>query len=456
MNKKFINNEEAAELISQQGLEFAVVKNPDYIFPPVELYPLSTKITTPRDELSAIVMDMDGTTTTTEELCLHSLEFMVRTISGRMTKDQWAGLDHIIDYPNIIGNSTTKHVEFLITRYNNYIKPQLLAEAYFYAALWTLIIGKDENRKNEVRNNLFNLGCKAVLEDRKLKEFIEKGEFGRNNAHLITNYFLHHYGKCFNADTFNARVRAGVDIYYQRYHEILQQIKNGEGEHLAKELLGGSDKHLIEPMPGVGLFLALIKGWLGEEAVNMYDELEAALAAKHGVNYSKPDRAIVTEKLAKLGVMFRNKPLKVAVVTSSIFYEADIVMCELFHILKQQVGKWNISEEKKELITGKFSDYKLVYDAFITATDSSEIRLKPHRDLYSIALHQLGIPKNQFSNVVGFEDSESGTIAIRAAGIGICVAVPFAKTSGHDLSAASFILHGGLPETILNHNLFIK
>lgn len=67
----------------------------------------------------------------------------------------------------------------------------------------------------------------------------------------------------------------------------------------------------------------------------------------------------------------------------------------------------------------------------------------------------MGIPKTQFGNVIGFEDSESGTIAIRAAGIGLCVAVPFPDTRGHDLSAASFVLHGGLPEVILVHNVFV-
>ena len=53
------------------------------------------------------------------------------------------------------------------------------------------------------------------------------------------------------------------------------------------------------------------------------------------------------------------------------------------------------------------------------------------------------------------EDSESGTIAIRAAGIGVCVAVPFADTTGHDLTAATYILHGQLPETILAYNCFL-
>jgi beta-phosphoglucomutase-like phosphatase (HAD superfamily) len=92
----------------------------------------------------------------------------------------------------------------------------------------------------------------------------------------------------------------------------------------------------------------------------------------------------------------------------------------------------------------------------ITASDSSEIRLKPHRDLYSIALHRIGLGPEEFDQVIGFEDSESGTIAIRAAGVGCCVAVPFAETAGHDLSAASHIAKGGVPEAMLLEQLFLR
>jgi beta-phosphoglucomutase-like phosphatase (HAD superfamily) len=98
--------------------------------------------------------------------------------------------------------------------------------------------------------------------------------------------------------------------------------------------------------------------------------------------------------------------------------------------------------------------YRNTYDAFITASDSTEIRLKPHRDLYSIALHQMNVPVKDFGNVIGFEDSESGTIAIRAAGIGRCIAVPFAQTKGHNFEAATLVCAGGVPEVVLEHNVF--
>ena len=131
-------------------------------------------------------------------------------------------------------------------------------------------------------------------------------------------------------------------------------------------------------------------------------------------------------------------------------------MNELFKVISLEIDSWQIPSERKSFLKNKFSRYTNIYDAFITADNSSEIRLKPHRDLYSLALYQLGIPKNKFDQVIGLEDSESGVTAIRSAGIGICVAVPFAKTSGHDLSAATYVLQGGLPELLLYHNLFIK
>ena len=128
----------------------------------------------------------------------------------------------------------------------------------------------------------------------------------------------------------------------------------------------------------------------------------------------------------------------------------------MLRLLQEQVAAWPVAQAKREHLLEKFSSYLNVFDSVITASDSSEIRLKPHRDLYSLALHQLGIPKEDFDKVIGFEDSESGTIAIRAAGIGLCVAVPFADTQGHRLDYASLVLQGGLPEAILRHHLFLS
>ncbi|MDZ7342056.1 MAG: hypothetical protein ONB27_11930 [candidate division KSB1 bacterium] len=448
ISEKFINSNQASQIIAELGKDFAVVKNPDYIHPPFELYPLAAKILTPVPRLVAAVMDMDGTTTTTETLCLHSLEYMVRKITDRLSPKVWPGLDRIVDYPHIIGNSTTKHVEYLISKYEADIDPEALKRAYFFAALWFLAHGKDPRRIEEVKNNLVNLGCQELLLDDTIRSIQPSTP---EQLVELTDKMLHRYGQKFSVVNFSQKVRAAIDIYYQRYHDILSAIQAGQAERLSAELLGNSQTHLIDPMPGVGEFLALTKGWLGNEVISLAPQIIAQLHKTHPLN---AEGAI--EHLKKLAQRFQQQPLKIAVVTSSIRYEAEIVLTEVFRVLKQQVRNWPIEPATKAFIMEKFTDFRNVYNGFITASDSSEIRLKPHRDLYSIALHQLGIPKNQFSEVIGFEDSESGTIAIRAAGIGLCVAVPFSDTQHHDLRAAAYILSGGLPEALLKHHLFIK
>ena len=456
LEDKFISGKQASRIVTKLGVEFVVIKNPDYIHPEFELYPLAPKIFHPVEKLTAAVMDMDGTTTTTESLCIHSLEYMIRKITRRDSKQNWQGLDPVKDYPHIIGNSTTKHVEYLIQTYQPFIKTEALKQAYFHAAFWFLFWGKDQKRIEEVRNNLVNLGCQDLLHDSELNSLLKSPAIESKSVGELTEKLLERYGSNFETKSFSDIVRAAIDIYYQRYHEILGLIQVGKGEQLSTTILGQSTAHLIEPMPGVGEFLALVKGWLGEDIKHLLPQLVKVYRKKNAMSEQNLADDRLAKNLSSLGRRFEAVPLKVAVVTSSIFYEAKIVMTEVFRVLQKQVEKWNISQPKKEMLVEKFSDYQNIYDGFVTASDSSEIRLKPHRDLYSIALHQLGIPKEKFEQVVGFEDSESGTISIRASGIGLCVAVPFSDTQHHDLRAATYILKEGLPEAMLKYNLFLK
>lgn len=452
---RFVRVDRAIDIFRKLEKEFAIVKNPTYIHPPFEFYPLAPKINQPREKIIGIVQDMDGTTTTTEALCLHSLEYMVRKITSREDRTRWSGLDRVEDYPHIIGNSTTRHVEYLINKYGQDIKTENFKKSYLTAALWTLALAKDRGRKREAKNNITNLGLRKILEDKLFYSIIHAKDFKTKKYTSSIEMLLEKYGNRLRLESFTNRVRAAVDIYYQRYHEILMAIDQGKGEKLSKELLLDSEKRLIEPMSGVAIFLALVKGWLGEKLELFYEQMRDYLLSYPQLNYKKQELTPYRSRLTLLGRHFQKNPAKVAVVTSSIEYEANIVLTEVFNVICRQIENWSIAEEDKRTLIDRFNDYHNVFDSFVTASDSSEIRLKPHRDLYSIALHQMGIPKSQFGSVIGFEDSESGTIAIRAAGIGLCVAVPFADTRGHDLSAASFILHGGLPEVILVHNLFI-
>ena len=175
------------------------------------------------------------------------------------------------------------------------------------------------------------------------------------------------------------------------------------------------------------------------------EQLEAEGVTVPNVDASK-------RRLAGLGRCFQDRPLRVGVVTSSIRYEADGVLNEVFAAIRDEIDGWPAAREVRD----RFEHPADYYDAIVTAGDSSEIRLKPHRDLYSIALHRLGVSPGEFDKVVGFEDSESGTVSIRAAGIGRCIGVPFKETSQHDLSYAARVLRGRLAEAVLCHNCFLK
>jgi len=258
MKKKFADKKEAKQLVSKLGDDFAVVNNPGFIHPDYELYPLAPKIKKPVESLTAAVMDMDGTTTTTEALCIHSLEFMVRRLSARITKDQWKGLDSVKDYPHIIGNSTTKHIEYLIDKYQKSFKNKLVFKSFLYAAGWTIVYGKDTKRKEEVIQNLNDLNCSQLIDDERLQKLNPLTLPDDEDEEQLSEYFYSKYKSQINKFNFNSLVRIGIDVYYQRYHEILERIKLGEGRFIAEELFVNADKHLIESMPGIEIFLPMI------------------------------------------------------------------------------------------------------------------------------------------------------------------------------------------------------
>lgn len=417
--------------------EFAVVANPQGSFPEFELYPLATAPHKTIDSLAAILSDMDGTTTTTETLCLHSLEMMVRDIS--LTHDGSPSvktLNEEEDYPHIIGNSTTKHVEYLLKKYRAHINHRSLMKAFVRAALWTMKFSVDPGRQNEVSHNLSLLGIAPLLTEQANSitySFDDDDALNKHAQTIITQISLSP-----NHDDDLLVTKLAVDIYYLYYHSILAKISQGDSAELEQKLTNGN--RLIEPMPGVAQFLALITGYLGSDAHRVFtceDERQA-------------------RRVNQLGTYFQTNPAKVAIVTSSIFYEADIVLSEVFSILRQQVALWDIEPKKRLMIINKFDDYRLFYDAVVTASDANEIRLKPHRDLYSIAIRKLSIPREKLDQCIGIEDSESGLIAIRAAGVAYAVGIPFEATKGHNLQMAHTLLNKGLSDLVLTHSCFLN
>ncbi len=429
-------------LESHKG-EFAEVKNPSYVYPPVEYYPLATPLKSVAD-LKAALMDMDGTTTTTEVLCIYALDRMVRRMSGLLSQQQWEGVNHEKDLPYIIGNSTTKHVEYLLTQYGKLLRKEEIAREFIRSARWTLTYGRDAQRKVEVVQNIKKLN---------LHEMLTAIEDGATNEELIGRF-----EDKVTFSGFHTTVNLGIDIYYETYHRILALLKEGKGAEVRIQVFGkaDADENLVSPMPGIPVLIPLMKGWLGEEVGLMAETLFADYEKSTGKNLDAARRQLLTKELAKLGVQFEKSPVKLGLVTSSIFYEADIVIQEVLQVMKQVIENSLLSAERKEKILNAYTDYHNVYDAFVTASDSSEIRLKPHRDLYSIALHKTGLMPRDFDKVIGFEDSQSGTVAMRAAGIGCCIAVPFAQTLSHDLRAATHVLPGGVPEALLDYGLFLE
>jgi beta-phosphoglucomutase-like phosphatase (HAD superfamily) len=437
-----VQKETAIKTIRSHQGEFAEVKNPSYVYPPVEYYPMARPLKKV-SELKAALMDMDGTTTTTEVLCIYSLEMMLRRMSGLVNKSQWQGVDYENDLPFIIGNSTTKHVEYLLHKYGGLLNQNDISQEFLLAAHWTLTHGMDDQRKAEVIQNLRKLNLNGVI-----------GEihYGISEEELIERY-----SSQIRELNFAMQVNLGIDIYYETYHRILAKLKQGKGREVRLQVFGNaeSDENLISPMPGIPFLIPLLKGWLGEEAGWMVNELFFEYEAATGKVLTIPQKQNLARKITEMGIAFEKQPVKLGLVTSSIFYEADIVIREVLEVMKTVIERSSLSSTRKEKLLNAYEDYHNVYDAFVTASDSSEIRLKPHRDLYSIALHRAGLMPEDFDNVVGFEDSQSGTVAIRAAGIGCCVAVPFAQTSGHNLEAATHILPAGVPEAIIDHNLFL-
>lgn len=435
--------------------EFACVHNLDYVYSPVELYPLAPRVRPPLERIVAYAVDMDGTSTTTEPLALHALEYMVRRFTGRLTPAEWPGLDEKLDYPHVIGNSNFRHTEFLVERYRRHLDHEAFRRAFFEAVCWTLAVLDDAQRRRDVTRNARNCGLSCLLDDPESERLVSGDAVTAENVGKRVAPLVQRYGKAFRYQHFGELVAAALDIYYMRYHSILKQIEQGRGEELSRELLGQGGRRLIEPMPGYEVFVPLVKGWLGPEIVGLYEPLREELLCNSTVELPHPDLDGGPQRLARLAAHFQRQPAKLALVTASISYEAHASMKEVMAVVRERVNAWPIAAEYRDRVAERLADVSGVFDGFVNASDACEHRLKPHRDLYSLALQQMSIPRRDYGNCVGLEDTEPGIVALRAAGIGCAVALPNRDTSGQDYSAAAMVVKGGLPELILVHNLLL-
>lgn len=427
------------------------VRNLGFIPQPRDYYILAPHTPLPVDNIYAFAVDMDGTSTTTEPLALHGLEYMVRRVTNHLTEDQWPGLDAEKDIPYVIGNSNFRHTEFLLTRYADAVDDDAFCTAFIETLLWTLAHMTDHARREDVILNAKNCGLGAFLHDETCAAYIADASCTEEMCATWARELAATWRTHFAPPHFTARVAAALDIYYYRYHAILQQMQEGDSREIARALLHDENAKLVAPMPGYGVFLCLIKGWLSPEGA-------AALAphvrACHATDSAPRDDD--ASRLAALAAYFTAHPACISLVTASIAFEAHCVMKEVIRLVREDAAAWPIPEEDRARIAEHTRDYLQVFDGFVTASDASEARLKPHRDLYSIALHDMAVPREHYSGVMAIEDTEPGILSARAAGCGIAVALPNHDTSQQNYAKASAALRGGLPELLLDKRLYLS
>jgi beta-phosphoglucomutase-like phosphatase (HAD superfamily) len=446
-----------AELSAELGVtEFAQVRNLEYVFSPGELYPLAPHVRPPLERIVAFALDMDGTSTTTEPLALHALEYMVRRITGRVERSQWSGLDERRDYPYVIGNSNFRHTEFLVQRYRDCVDRTACAHAFIEAVTWTLACMTDAGRRRDVAENARRCGLADLLAEREFGRLVAQGGVDADNVARLAAPLAARYGPAFQPPHDSQLVAAALDIYYMRYHSILRRLEHGEGDRVACELLGKHGRHLVEPMPGYDVFVPLVKGWLDAEVDGLYEPLRAHLLRHPELGHTAAELDPCRPRLTKLAEHFRRQPAKLALVTASIAYETHACMAEVLRVLVRSVGHWPISAAGRQRVAERLADRTAVFDGLACASDVWEARLKPHRDLYSLALYQMSVPRPDYPYCVGLEDTEPGIVALRAAGIGCAVALPNRDTQRQNYAAATEVVLGGLPELILVRNLLLR
>lgn len=425
---------------------YLVVDNPNGVYPRQEYYPLRPTPQLPLKRLTAVLLDMDGTLTTTEELNVHALGAMAGTLLTETELAQWAGLDPMTDIPAIVGTSTTKSVEFLLGKYGRSGITKSFLSAYFSAVLSALSFPEESPRFAEVRQTA-EVVFGARLNQRLLKV---AGTIG-NRDRVVATDAIRRAAEKFAAELVLSKrrlterevVRCAVDVFFDRYQYIMRMV--AERNEAALSTLLGDEKarRPIQPIDGVLPFLLILRGLLPEN-FELCNNLVAG-----GLNRK------AFARMMKFSRKFSKRAVKIALVTSSTLYEANIVLEELFSQFRKQILQWKLPAAQRNRCLALFSHPESFFQVIVTANDSSEIRLKPHRDLYTIALTKLGISDTDLDSVIGFEDSTSGTMALRAAGVGLSIAVPFTQTSDQNFEAAHFVLHGGLMEAIITHNLFL-
>ncbi|MBP8130651.1 MAG: hypothetical protein KA184_13815 [Candidatus Hydrogenedentes bacterium] len=380
--------------------------------------------------LDAALFDMDGTTTATEDVCCLALEDMLRRMAGVTDAAAPPRLDRDRDYPALIGYRTRENLEYLGAQYGHLLSVDASLRAFFEAAAWHLGPCAEPAQAAATRAALADFGLGQLLEERQFQVLITT--LGGPAPEGILDVLASRYGPAFRARWRDHWPQAGLLLYACLYH---------------RRLLSDDDP-MIAPLPGVGVFMALVKGRLGADAARCHPLLAGALPAGAEI-------ACSPAQLGALGALFERRPAKTALVTTSSSYEAGHVLRHVLSKLRREVPDWGLPQERQEPLLTLFQGPETCYDAIVTANDIPEARLKPCGDPYALALARLDIGADGLRRVAGFEDTEPGVISLRAAGVSLAVALPFEGTRAHDFRAAAHVAHRGFPEVLLYHHAFL-
>lgn len=430
---------EAQAELSSMGNDFACIENAPGIFPPRELVPLGARYRHLDGPPAAIFLDMDGTTTYTEPLFLHDVEEVVRRSTGWRTREDWAGIDPVRDYPNIVGYSTLRNLEYLYGSIGHAIRPTL----FFTEVLSSLVFLAEHDVPESIRLRIESLAKVFGMEDWWPYAADREREEARGTS-LIQGCVQR-----FPVIAQEMFAQFGLMIFYADYIDILERVNRGEGASVSQQIYNDAQVPAIGAMPGIALLCVLARGWLPESSA-------AAVAEAIGARYPKVKLVHdFSSTLARLCAVFTACPVPVALITSSGAYETNLVLQAVFLAIREEVAGWPLSAERKTIILEGLASHQTFFATIVTCDDVIEGRTKPFRDPYSLALARLGMDGQHAPRVIGFEDTEAGIIAQRGAGIGIPCAVPIEHTLGQDFRAAAYVLSDGVLEAISAHGLFI-
>jgi beta-phosphoglucomutase-like phosphatase (HAD superfamily) len=446
-NPRALSLEQATARLRDLSQEFAVIENHGVAFPPYDVVPLSPCHAHTDGPLRAVLMDMDGTTTLTEDLCIHGLTCALRDVTRRPDgSSAFNGLDHERDFPNIIGTSASTNVAYLMETYGHLLDPVSMQRNFLKSAAWNLNPHRDPIRRAEAETTVRICNGADVLDDPRFHQLLAQTDERALVDTPANETLVDALSSVFTFETSEQTGRAILDVYYIYLHGYFAAIARGEGHLVAADVYGDSTRPAIAPLRGVGLACALARGLLAD----CPNEVVALAEQQAGRAATDAERSA----LAQAAVNFGTAPTLVALVTSSGYYEARTILTEVFRGLRIEVAQWPVPSPVRERLVAAFASPEQFYDAIITADESHEIRLKPFRDLYTIAARALGLDHAALRNTVGFEDTWAGVTAMRCAGVGIPCAVPFEGSRSHDFSLAAHVFDGGISEAILAHALF--